>query len=913
MIGRDEELRTVRGLLTDAAAGRGSALLIHGTAGVGKSAVLRTAGAEAAGRGFRVLRASGVETEQWLPFAALQQLLQSTVPGIRTLPAPLRLALDDVFRPAEGEPAIFRIGLAVLELLADAADRRPVLVLVDDVQWIDSSSRDVLRFVSRRTRHLPILVLAAGRTHSFDSFSLSAHPDLRLEPLGEQAATRLLDAGAPELSPAVRSFVLEHAAGNPLALVELPKSVRGVPAQADNLPLTLRLEAAFAARTDSASRECRAFLLALAAEPHAPLDRLLEASSRLCGSPVSVDALQQAVEADLVTLVGRTPEFQHPLMRSAIYTRAAVAERLAAHRALAAVMDDLPDRHLMHLASSTLGPDEELAARLERFADASQAGGKPAAAIPALRQAAELVLDAGRRTDILVRAAELAGEINDRAQTQALLNRADMNELGPVARARLMVVSDKAAFEPDEPQRRIHDMVTAAAPAFDTGARDVAENLLWRAAARCFFQDGDARVRAQAAQELDRWDPDPDAPLVLLVRAYTEPYRYGTDLVERLASRSPDRDDGRTQHFLGSGAMAVGESSSAARFMALASAAWRSQGRLGLLARSLAASWPRPYLGQLDQAREESAEGLVLAEETGEWIVWLGLKATAGLVAAMRGENEEAARSQRELRGHSLFSAMPYAAVTAQQTDALLALYGGRPAEAYELLARAFDPDDPHYHSVRRWLLAPDLADAAVAAGTVEPVREVLAGLPELARELPSEMMVVARVYTDAVLAPDDLAEEAYAAALAALPAAWTLSHARLHLHHGRWLRRQRRNVDARTPLRLARDEFDRIGARPWAEASREQLRAAGASGGRRNATRGVQLSAQQRQIAELASQGLSNREIGERLFISHRTVGAHLYQIYPRLGVTSRGKLAAALATLDQGTPAGGAPGRTA
>ncbi|MFJ3307163.1 LuxR C-terminal-related transcriptional regulator [Streptomyces sp. NPDC086549] len=372
-------------------------------------------------------------------------------------------------------------------------------------------------------------------------------------------------------------------------------------------------------------------------------------------------------------------------------------------------------------------------------------------------------------------------------------------------------------------------------------------------------------------------------------------------MIARQDDLKPNREDGRILHFLGSGAMVIGDLSRATRYLALAAAAWRSQGRLGLLARSLAGAWPRVYLGQLDRAREESAEGLVLAEEIGEWIVWLGLKAMAGLVATLRGETEAAARAVRELRSHSLFPGMPFATVMAQQSDGLLALFDGRATEAYEVLARAFDQTDPHYHSVSRWLIAPDLADAAVAAGAVEQARELLADLPELAGQLPSEMMVVAHAYTDAVLARDDAAEERYAAALAALPAGWMLSRARLHLHHGRWLRRQRRNVDARNPLRLARDEFDRVGAHPWAEMAREQLRAAGESSGRRHAHTSEQLSAQELQIAVLASQGLSNREIGQRLFISHRTVGAHLYRIYPRLGITSRGKLAAALAALHE------------
>ncbi|MEV5959153.1 AAA family ATPase [Streptomyces sp. NPDC051987] len=901
MIGRDEELRTLRGVLADAAAGHGGAVLVHGAAGLGKSALLRTVGAEAADSGFKVLRTSGVEPEQWLPFAALQMLLRPVARGMKDLSDPHRLALSAAFGARDTEPEIYRVGLAVLELLADEASLQPLLLLVDDLQWIDSSSRDVLKFVARRTHDLAIQVIAGARVQYPESYG---HRDLPLPPLSRPAAAELLDAVAPDLPPPVRALILDRAAGNPLALVELPKAVQGVTAQLDDLPLTQRLEDAFSARTDSVSRECRTLLLVLAAEPAAPLNLLLELASRLCGSAVSVDAVQEAIDADLVTLAGFTAEFRHPLMRTAIYTHATLADRLATHRTLASALDHTPERQLAHEAAATIGPDEELAARLECFADAAQAGGKAAAAVPALRQAADLVLDARRRTGILVRAAELSSEINHRISAQALLDRVDMGVLDPVDRARLMVVSDSAAFEPGEPERRIQDMVTAAAGAFDAGAGDVAENLLWRASARCFFQDGDAQVRARAAAELDRWNPDPNAPHVLAVRAYTEPYRHGADVIARLDSVGADHQDGRILHFLGSGAMVTGDVGRAVRYLAAAAAAWRAQGRLGLLARSLAASWPQVYLGQLERAREESAEGLALAEETGEWIVWLGLKATAGLVAALRGETEQAARTTGELRTHGLFPGMPFVTVMAQQTDGLLALFGGRPAEAYDLLARAFDPADLHYHSVSRWLLAPDLADAAVAAGTVRQARDLLADLPELAGRLPSDMMVVAHAYTDAVLAPDDTAEQRYTAAVAALPADWPLSRARLRLHHGRWLRRQRRNVDARHPLRLARAEFDRVGAQPWAEMAREQLRATGESSGRRHASSGEQLSAQEMQIAVLASQGLSNREIGQRLFISHRTVGAHLYRIYPRLGVTGRGKLAAALAALPAEQP---------
>ncbi|MEU4428960.1 helix-turn-helix transcriptional regulator [Actinoplanes sp. NPDC024001] len=491
----------------------------------------------------------------------------------------------------------------------------------------------------------------------------------------------------------------------------------------------------------------------------------------------------------------------------------------------------------------------------------------------------------------------MSSQLSDRHRTRALLARADLSTVGPVDRARLLLVSDNAAFEPDEPQRRIHEMTTTAVAAAEAGSRVAAENLLWRAAARCFFQDADATTRADVAAALDRWDADPDNPVVLSVRAYAEPYRHGADVVARLAASTADRQDGRMMHFLGTAAMVLGDFTGSARYLPQAATIWRAQGRLGLLARSLAGAWPRFYLGQLDRARADAAEGLALALETDEALAELGLRATSGLVAVNRGETELAQRMVRELRASPLFAGMRFATVMTQQVDGLLALLGGRPAEAYELLARVFDPADPHYHLSSRWLVAPDLADAAVAAGAVEQARELVTELPDLARRLPSEMMVMAKVYADAVLAGDDEAEHCYATALAALPPQLQLVRARLHLHHGRWLRRQRRNLHARVPLRTARNEFDRLGARPWAELAREQLRATGESSDQHLPSPSEILSAEELQIVELAAQGFSNREIGERLFMSHRTVGSHLYRIFPRIGVTSRRQLAAALA----------------
>ncbi len=382
--------------------------------------------------------------------------------------------------------------------------------------------------------------------------------------------------------------------GNPLALVELPKAVQGVTAQMDDLPLTQRLEDAFSARTDSVSRGCRTLLLVLAAEPTAPLNLLLDLSSRISGSAVSVDAVQEAVDADLVTLVGYTAEFRHPLMRTAIYTHATLADRLATHRALASVMGDTPERQLAHEAAATIGPDEELAARLERFADVSQARGKAAAASPG-------AASGGRpcpRYTAPDRHPGPGGRVVQRDQPPH--QRPDAagphghEHAGPGgAGSPHGGVRQVLRLEPGEPQRRIQEMVTAAAGAFDAGAGDVAENLLLASQRAVFLRGRRSAGACQAAAELDRWNPDPNAPHVLAVRAYTEPFRHGADVIARLGGIRADHQDGRMLHFLGSGAMVIGDIGRATQYLALATAAWRSQGRLGLLARSLAASGRR--------------------------------------------------------------------------------------------------------------------------------------------------------------------------------------------------------------------------------------------------------------------------------------------------------------------------------
>ncbi|SNY53635.1 AAA family ATPase [Paractinoplanes atraurantiacus] len=875
IVGRDAELSRLTRALDAAAAGRGSALILHGLAGTGRSTLMGWTEVEAAARGCTVLSTSGVEAERWFPFAALHLLLQP---------------IGGEVAPPDAAADVHRVALAVFELLTEAAGRAPVVVLIDDLQWVDVESRAVLAFVARRARGHALLVVGAARTgdpHHYDSFGAVG---LRLVPLGPDAAAALLDRRAAGLPSGLRDLVLAEAAGNPLALSELPEALTPALDDGDQLPLTPRLETAFSAHPHTCSRECRLFLLALAAEPDASLHVLLEVTAALAGAEVTPEVVQEALGTDLIVLTGRRPAFRHPLSRPAVYRRAGVTEQLRVHRALAVALHDDPRRSMPHEAAATIGPDDPLSVRLEAVADEALADGDVTTALTALRRAAPLAADRGRGTGLLIRAVELAEQLSERDHARRLLGRADLRAAGPVDRGRLLVVSDAAAVDLSEVPQRIGDMVAAAARAHDAGAVDVAENLLWRAAMRCSTQNPPGEVRRQVTAELDRWRTGPENTITLAVPAHADPFGRGTAVLPLLAAGPGAPADGRALHHLGSTALALGEDTLCVRYFGRAAARWREEGRLGLLARSLMAAWPRVYLGQLAVAADEAAEGRELALRSGESNIWLGLTGVAALVAAIRGDTETAALLLRELRTEQDIATLPLAAGLEGQATGMLSLFDGRASEAYEALSSQFPTGSPYPMS--KWRIVPDLADAAVAAGAEAEARRLLADLPELARRLPSEQMVVADLYAAAVLADEGEAAHRYTEALRALPSTAELARARLHLHRGRWLHRQRRYLDAREPLRAARAAFDRMGARPWAEAADRQLRATGETHGTPFAV-GAVLSAREREIATLAGRGLSNREIGQRLRLSPRTVASYLYRLYPRLGISRRQQLA--------------------
>ncbi|WP_433063067.1 ATP-binding protein [Dactylosporangium sp. CS-033363] len=905
LFGRDAEMALLDRLLAGAARGRGGALVIRGEPGIGKTALLDAFVGSAAHRDVRVLRAAGVESEASLPYATIHQLLHPVSGTIDALRPGHRSALRSALGLEDGEPDVYAVALAALELVVELSAAGPVALVVDDLHWMDRASGDVLAFLARRIAAEAVVALGATRTVAADDPQRrSGLADLEIGRLGSADAAALLDARAPLLPPAIRRRLLAEAAGSPLALVELPKTAgEGVrPGPVDGaLPLNRRLEAAFAARARDLGPRAKVLLLVLAADTTCDLRRLLAAASAAAGIGVGLPDAQEAIDAGLIEAAGAALKFRHPLMRSAVYQQAAVADRLQAHRALAAQLGAAPDRRLWHLAAAALGTDDTLAGELERYAGRARARGATMSAVAALRRAGELTESPPAARSLMLRAAELASEVGARHEVEQLFAAADLTGLGPVEHARLANVLEVVRYpQYRDPLHRVHELTDLAVAAHQAGRPEVSMQLLWRAASRCFFQatgPDTAGARARVAALVDVLAPEPD-PQALAILAYTVPEERGREVLQRLRDAPADAGPD-AMRFLGGAALVLGDfaRSSACTDVAVLDA--RAQGRLGVLVRLLGGSnWGRLWLGQWDTAHAELTEARALAQETGEAFYAVAAQTSIATITAMRGDLEHATALLDEVAASPLADGMRYIQVALAHARGLIHLFRGDMQDAYTVLARTFDPAEPTYHRYMRWWLVPDLFDAAVGAGRLDEARTLTAELPGLADRVQAPILLVAAQYAAALAAPEEEAAETARVALAGELGRWPVYRARLQVHLGRRLRRRYQSLPARELLRSARDTFDGLGAGPWAEAARAELRAAGEQSRLRVLSAGERLSPQELQIAALAAQGLTNREIAERLFMSHRTVGSHLYRIYPKLGVTRRTQLPAALDT---------------
>ncbi|MDQ0779828.1 DNA-binding CsgD family transcriptional regulator [Streptomyces aurantiacus] len=895
LVGREVQLGLLRGILSEAGS-RGAAVLVRGAPGIGKTSLLAATGALAESLGFRVLRAVGVEAESDLPFGGLQQLLRPLGPAQTESSAPHRLVLAAALGHAEAEvPDVFMVGLAVLDLIADVAATAPVLILTDDIQWLDDATVSVLAFMARRVGSEPVVMVGAARDGYRSRLNSDEVTTVPLEPLSDDDAAALLADRAPGLRPAARRRLLAAAAGNPLALTELSRTL-GKAADPDEtrLPLTERLERAFTDRLATLPAGTRTILRVAALDNGSSLTEIFAAAGFLAGAAVGIAELEPALRAGLVAVDGIELRFGHPLMRSAIQQTMPTAERQAAHGALASVLDDHLDRHARHRAAATSAADETVAQALEDVALRAARRGAVAEAVTSLEHAAALSGDAARRTERLLRAADYAVELGRPESVNRLLDHAQSTTLS--ARQHATAVWLRGSFDEGlggHPGSVVS--LTALAESVAADDRALALRILWSAAQLCFWSEPGPEARRRVLDAVEGMALDDLDPWRLAICAYAAPVERGAFVLNGIRDMTPnDGDDGRAYRMLSTATLLAGGFDAARAFAASGSIGLRAQGRLGLLARTAGAqAWSDIVVGDLGAAISATEEARRLARETTQTMMYALMTAIGAKLAALRGDVDDALRLAEEAEEIGLpAGARPVLAIAliARGTAALAA---GRFEEALDHFRRVHDPADPAFQIALRLTAVGDLVDAAMHCGRAESVVPIVAELEDIAAVTPAPVLHAELRLARALLSEDDDAAEAlFDAALGADLAAWPLIRARTHLAFGEWLRRRRRSVESRDHLRVARDMLDALGAIPWGDKARRELRAAGETSRRRDPDARDQLTPHELQIVQLAAEGLTNREIGRQLYLSHRTVSSHLHRIFPKLGVVSRTEL---------------------
>jgi DNA-binding CsgD family transcriptional regulator len=877
LVGRETELAGLGRLLDAAREGLSGSLLLRGEAGIGKTALLEHAAASAAD--FQVLRATGIESEAELPYATLHQLLRPLEDRIERLAAPQAHALRGALGLAhEREADRFLIGVGVLTLLADAAEERPLLALLDDAAWFDHESAHALGFTARRLQAEGVVLLFAVRDDPAYAFTLPGVDELRIERLPDTEARTLV---ADRVDPARREAVIERARGNPLALLELADgSTAG------------GMEETFARRVEQLPERTRALLLIAAADTTTSL-AVVGAAATAVG--LDADALAPAESDGLIRAVGGSIEFRHPLVRSAVYHSSPFEARARAHRALADALtgDQSADRRAWHRAAAVLGADEDAAAALEGTASRAIERSGHAAAAAALERAGDLSPDDDDRRRRLVAAAREAAIAGERERSLTILDRA-----GAV----------------DDPALVASAAVTRGWAAIDTGAgheafdwfmqavragRSAAPPLALQAAVRATEVAGQARTPERLAElrvllEDMPVDTDDERSSLAVAQAFTA---FGADdfdatfpALARAAELAEGSNDPLTLLHASWAAAFRGDPLAAARLAARGEQLARASGALAPLAAILMsrATWE---LGAARFAAGESAasEALTLARETrqgGLAAIALGLLAR---VEAIRGR-EEACRelaSEAISMGAARGEAQPKSAAEFALAQLDLAL--GRPADALARLKAVFTEG----HAAYRYAVIDDLIEAAAAAGRPDDALDAVAEWQRWTRYTEAPMGAIVLARARALLAPPEEADARFQECLAAHEALpWPFAQARTELAYGEFLRRARRRAEARSQLRAALERFEALGAAPWADRAAAELRATGETARKRDSSTLDDLTPQELQIARLVAEGARNRDIAGRLFLSPKTVEYHLRKVFQKLEIASRTEL---------------------
>jgi DNA-binding CsgD family transcriptional regulator/tetratricopeptide (TPR) repeat protein len=897
--GRARECGAVAGLVAAAREGRSAVLVVRGEAGVGKSALLDHAMTVAAG--MTVLRASGIEAEAELPYAALHQLLRPVLHHADALPAPQSAALRGAVGLEDGQPDRFRVSLAVLSLLAEAAERAPMLGVVDDAHWLDRPSADALVFSARRLEAEGVALLFAARDGDERRFDGPGLAELRLSGLDDEAAAELLAVRAPELAASVHRELIRVTRGNPLALTELPGALRpaqraGTEPLPDPLPLTNAVEDAYLGRIRRLPGPTRDLLEVAAAEDAGDTATVLAAATVLGSGP---DALDAAERAGLLEVTERGLRFEHPLMRSAVYRAATFSRRRAAHLALAEVLDAdaQQDRRVWHRAAATIGADAEVADDLERTAQRARARGGHAAAASALARAAELSLDAETRAGRLIAAAGSywRGGLPDRAIP--LLDLAAHLTVDPVRCADLAYLRGRI-----ERARgvltRAFDLLVPAADAVSTVDPQRAATMLAVAGLAAWDAHDPARLSAAAdrAGSVDGDRPESATAWLLGVAAgMSGDVPRAVPLIAEATARARRADRPFDLTLAGAGAIFLGDDASSVSLFARGLALARQAGTPASLAVLLTpAAMLDMWTSRLSSAVANATEGIRLAELTGQPNFAALGRAVLAWVHAAQGSPEQARPLAEDALAHGVDHEYAPSAAIATWALGLAELGAGHPDAALALLTPLATPGSRRYHSVIAFAAAGDLVESAVRAGEPAAARPHVAALQRWAADAGQAWASGLAARCAALLAPVEDADGLFAAA-ACHGAVGTrpFEAARTQLVHGEHLRRQRRRTEARSPLRAALKTFERLGAEPWAARARGELRATGETARKRDPSTLTQLTPQELQIVRIVRSGATNREIASQLFLSPRTVDYHLRKVFGKLELSSRAELA--------------------
>ena len=877
---------------------------VRGEAGIGKTMLLAGAVHAAEEAGWHVLRASGSTSEARLSLAGLHQLLRPLLSAVDDLPPAQRAAFDAAFGLARGGGSadLLQLYIACLALLSRQADQVPLLLVVDDAQWIDQATLDILGFIARRLADDPIAMVFGSR----EAITADLGPDsqtMHLSPLTAAEANRLLDLQPLPPAGDARAAVLEQAAGNPLGLVELTRVVATDPAAAvgwrgRDLTLTERLRRSFTASALTLPEQTQQALLAAAADENTELNL-----SYLSGSlGVPADAWRPAQAAGLIAVADGSVVFSHPLIRSAIYQAASPADRSMAHSALAAALQDQPERQAWQLAAAATGPDQALAKRLESIAEEASAQSRFETAAAAWQRAAELSAHphaAGRLLAMAASATAWTGQID---RTTSLATRALELTIEPAARSRargLLGLALSLTFQHGKTVDVMGDLAIELAET-DTDA------MAWAtagAAASAAYYSGDDALRGRVLAVLDTLNgglPGWQAARGSEAEVQASALWCGTalrPLADRSARLTAIRElTGQVSpgHFIPLAAAAL-LADDPRRAVMLRDQAQDHPELLTRGAALMVIAWSLLETGQWDDALEYGGRARTLAAIYHEPVVLASVVTAGAYIAACRGHSATAAEDAMSVLGVSGLAARSSMAARANHAMGMAALVEDRNDEAFDWLRRLVADDGLAAHNREALFGLIDLAEAGRRTGRRAEASRLVEGALAHPQDGLSPRLLQVRALGRALLADSTGAEEHFLEALSVTEGDHVpFERARVRLSYGQWLRRERRHKDARSHLNAAAHVFRLLAATPWLKAATHELRAAGVRSGSSPVDALSSLSPSERQVVLLAAEGLTNPEIAARLFVSPRTVGAHLYRSFAKLGVSNRTQLTA-------------------